>query len=113
VKLTRNLGLSYSHSSNPDLIGYSDLDYPGDRDDQKSIFGYVFILQSAAVLWKSNKQSMVTLSGTEAEYFGSLDTARDGIWLHHLLNDFIDLYKRNTVAEALETCGKISRTDLL
>jgi hypothetical protein len=68
------------------------------------------MLQGAAILWKSNKQSMVTLSSTEAEYVGSSDAAREGIWLRRLLNNFIDPCSRNTVAEVLEICGNISAT---
>jgi hypothetical protein len=71
----------------------------------------VFTLHGTAILWKSNKQSMVTLSSTEAEYVGMLDAAREGTWLRRLLNDFIDPCSRNTVAEALGTCGNICATD--
>jgi hypothetical protein len=73
----------------------------------------VFRLQGTAILWKSNKQSIVTLSNTEVEYVGSSDAAREGIWFHRLLNDFIDPRNRNTVVEAPETCENISTTDPL
>ena len=70
LKQTNKLGLTYSHNASrsyviPELNGYSDSDHAGDRDDRRSTSGYVFILQGAAVLWKSNKQTMVTLSSTE------------------------------------------------
>jgi hypothetical protein len=110
---TRNLGLTYSHVSNTELTGYSDSDHAGVRDDRKSTSGYVFTLQGAPILWKSNKQSMVTLSSTKAEYVGSSDAARKGIWLHRLLNGFIDARSRNPDAEAPETCGNITATDRL
>lgn len=83
LKQTRKLGLTYSSNSgrngNLKLIGYSDSDHAGDKDDRRSTSGYVFILQGTAVLWKSNKQTMVTLSSTEAEYVGSSKAAREGI----------------------------------
>jgi hypothetical protein len=112
LKQTKNLGLTYSHCSNTALIGYSDSDHAGDQDDRKSISGSIFMLQGTAILWKSNKQSMVTLSSTEAEYVSSSYAAREGIWLYHLLNDFIDPRSINTVAEVLETCGNICATEL-
>jgi hypothetical protein len=75
---SRRLGLTYYRNSNPELIGYSDSGHTGDRDDRKLIFGYAFMLQGAVVLWKSNKQTMVTLSSME-EYVGSSEAARQGI----------------------------------
>jgi hypothetical protein len=75
----RNLGLACSPSINSELIGYSDSDDAGDRDDRKSTSGYVFMPHGVAILWKSNKQTMVTLSNTEGEYVGSSDTAKEGI----------------------------------
>jgi hypothetical protein len=67
------------------------------------MFEYIFTLQGTAVLWKSNKQSLVTLFSTEAEYLSSSEAAREGIWLHGLLNDFIDPQQKGTVAETPET----------
>jgi len=95
LKQTGKLGLTYSSTASrsytlPKLIGYSDSDHAGDRDDRRSTSGYVFTLQGAAILWKSNKQTMVTLSSTESEYVGSSEAAREGIWLQCLLNDFLD-----------------------
>jgi len=106
LKQTRKLGLTYSGSNVgiPKLIDYSDSDHAEDRNDRKSTSGYVFTLQGAALLWKSNKQSMVTLSSTEAKYVGSSEAAREGIWLRCLLNDFMDPPRENVVAEASRTC---------
>jgi len=86
LKQTSKLGLNYRHSESRSpvilkLIGYSDSDHAGDRDDRRSTCGYVFTLHGTAVLWKSNKQTMVTLSSTESEYVGSSEAAREGILL--------------------------------
>jgi hypothetical protein len=107
LKQTRKLGLTYSRGNsgsnvNPEPIGYSDSDHAGDRDDRKSTSRYVFTLQDAAVLWKANKQSMVTLSSTKAEYVGSSEAAREGIWLQCLLNDFTDSCSEDRIAKLPE-----------
>jgi hypothetical protein len=54
---------------------------------------------------------MVTLSSTEAEYVGSSDAAREGIYFRRLLNVFINPHSRNTVAETPETFGNIPTTN--
>ena len=128
LKQTGKLGLTYSTGNSrsyeiPQLIGYSDSDHAGDRDDRRSTSGYVFTLQGTAVLWKSNKQTMVTLSSTESEYVGSSEATREGIWLQCLLNDFLDHSSENnssgdrqspqdTPAERT-TCDILGRPQLL
>ena len=48
--------------------GYSDSDFAGDTDEQKSISGYVIYLQECPISWRSKSQKSVSLSLTEAEY---------------------------------------------
>ena len=50
------------------LIGFCDSDYAANIDNRRSQSGYIFTLFGAAVSWKSNLQSVVALSTTEAEY---------------------------------------------
>ena len=52
-----------------------------DLDDSKSQSGYVFILNGAAVSWRSSKQSVVAASTTEAEYIAAAEAAQEGVWL--------------------------------
>ena len=49
------------------MFGFTDSDYVGDLDD-RSTFGYVFMMVSATVMWCSKKQPLVTLSTIEAEF---------------------------------------------
>ena len=37
-------------------------------DDYKSTSGYVFLVGSGAITWRSKKQTTIALSSTEAEY---------------------------------------------
>ncbi|GJT16137.1 zinc finger, CCHC-type containing protein [Tanacetum coccineum] len=46
---------------------YCDAGFETDRDDIKSLMGYVFILNGGTIDWKSSKQSTTAMSTTEAE----------------------------------------------
>ena len=37
------------------LIGFTDSSFQSDRDDSKSVSGFIFILNGGAVCWKSSK----------------------------------------------------------
>ncbi|KAA0044919.1 putative mitochondrial protein [Cucumis melo var. makuwa] len=65
---TSEYGLFYKKSEKSSLVGLTDSDYAGDLGDRKSTFGYVFMMNSTAISWCSKKQSIVTLSTTEAEF---------------------------------------------
>ena len=47
--------INYSSGGNPLLVGFIDLDWAGDPNDQKSTTGYVFILGSRPVTWACKK----------------------------------------------------------
>ncbi|KZV47100.1 retrovirus-related Pol polyprotein from transposon TNT 1-94, partial [Dorcoceras hygrometricum] len=84
---TQKLSLYYKKGEKADLIAFCDSDYAGDQDDRKSTSGYVFLLGSAAVSWSSKKQSIVTLSTTEAEFVAATSCACQAIWLKKILTD--------------------------
>ena len=68
LKGTLEHGLFYPSTNNHSLIGYSDSDWTGDVDDQKSTTGFAFFLGETSITRASKKQSIVTLSTCEAEY---------------------------------------------
>ncbi|MBW0519358.1 hypothetical protein O181_059073 [Austropuccinia psidii MF-1] len=47
------------------LTGWADADYTNDKEDRKSITGYVILTFSNPICWLSKKQSMVAQSTTE------------------------------------------------
>ena len=61
--------------------GYADSDFQSDLDDRKSTSGYVFILNGAAVSWKSTKQGSTADSTTEAEYIAASEAAKEAVWI--------------------------------
>ena len=94
LKLTENWGLDYNGQNaqgqlysainvKPDLIGFSDSDHAG-CTTCKSVTGYVYIYYGAAISWKSQRQSTVATSSTEAEYIALFEAARESKWLRSL-----------------------------
>jgi hypothetical protein len=45
------------------------------------------MLCNAPISWASNKQSIVALSSTEAEYLAVTNAAKEAIWLRNLLTE--------------------------
>lgn len=69
------------------LIGFSDADWAGDPNDRRSTSEYVFVMNGAAVSWKSRKQTCVALSTAEAEYVALASAAQETTWMRQLLSD--------------------------
>jgi len=85
LKGTLNFGLVYRKAKNLKLLAYTDSDYARDVDDRKSILGYVFLLNNAAVCWSSKKQEIVTLSSTKAEYVAATVCVCHCVWMKGIL----------------------------
>ena len=87
IKGTLNHGLFYSSNNLLELVGYSDSDWAGDIDDQKSITGFVFFFGNTTFTWSSKKQSIITLSTCEAKYVAATSCVCHAIWLRNLLTN--------------------------
>lgn len=64
LKGTKNVRLWYPKGGVCDLVSYSNSDYAGYKENQKSTSDTCHILGNALVLWSCKKQSCVTLSIT-------------------------------------------------
>ena len=86
---TANVGILYRmcERENHSLVGYSDADYANDTETRRSVTGYVFLMSGGAITWSSQRQKLVTLSTTEAEYVAAATAAREVVWLRRLLSD--------------------------
>jgi hypothetical protein len=47
--------LTYERSDNLEIVGYSDSDFVGYLDTDRSMSGYVFKLAAVAISWSSSK----------------------------------------------------------
>ena len=68
------------------LVGYVDAD-GASQEHRRAISGYVFMIDSGAVLWSSKKQEFVTLSTMEAKYVAQTHAAKEAVWLHRLFTE--------------------------
>jgi hypothetical protein len=82
---TLDYGIKYTDASDVELIGYSDSDWAGNKDDQRSTSGYAFSIRSRVVSWSSKKQPTVSFSSTEAEYKALCAATCEVVWLRRLL----------------------------
>ncbi|XP_035548725.1 secreted RxLR effector protein 161-like [Juglans regia] len=63
---TKDYMLTYRHTENLQVVGFSDSDFAGCVDTRNSTFGYIFLLAERAISWKSTEQSIVATSTMEA-----------------------------------------------
>jgi hypothetical protein len=59
----------------------------GDKDDRKSMIGYVFTLAGGAILWRSSKQSIVALSTMYAKFIACYEATEQALWLKKFIPD--------------------------
>ncbi len=85
LKGTQKLAVKYQKMEDDRLLGYSDADWAGDKDERHSTTGNVFLLAGGPLSWFSKKQEVVALSTTEAEYIALASATREAIWLRNLL----------------------------
>jgi hypothetical protein len=86
LKGTRSLGLVYGGKAVP-FSGHCDSDYAGCPVTRRSIGGYVFTLNGAAVCWSARRQKSVARSTMEAEYYAAAEAVLEALWLRKLRVD--------------------------
>lgn len=82
---TKDFMLTYRKTDNLEVIGYSDSDYAGCKDELKSTSGYIFMLSGGAISWKSAKQSLHTSSTMEAEFVACYKATKQALWLRNFV----------------------------
>jgi hypothetical protein len=105
LKGTKEFGLWYPKRKDLSLIAYTDVDWVGCIDDQRSTSGATFYLGECLVSWLSKKQSSVSLSTTEVEYIAATTCCTQVLWMKQTLTDIqveydepIPIYCDNTSA---------------
>eukprot|EP00253_Pinus_taeda_P005723 PITA_05723 len=97
VKGTKRFGILYTVSECSDLIVYTDNDWAGSADDQKSTSGYLFHMGSGAISWASKKQPIVALSTAKAEYVAATAAACQAVWMRRMLRSLCQEQEKATV----------------
>nr|GEV02723.1 retrovirus-related Pol polyprotein from transposon TNT 1-94 [Tanacetum cinerariifolium] len=83
---TFKLGITFGNGK-PMLVGYTDLDMAGNKDNMKFTFGYLMTFAGGAVSWQSRLQKYVALSTTEAEYMAATEACKKLLWLKKFLQE--------------------------
>ena len=84
---TRDHGIVFGNSgSSIDIQGYSDSDYAGCIETRRSRSGFVFLLNEGPISWSSQRQSVVAVSTTEAEYVALHHCTKETIWLCQMMS---------------------------
>ena len=78
--------LMYRRTNNLEVIGYFDVDFAGCVDSRKSTSGYIFMLASGAVSWRSAKQTLTATSTMEAEFVSCFEATSHGVWLKSFIS---------------------------
>uniref|UniRef100_A0A2N9GUX4 Retrovirus-related Pol polyprotein from transposon TNT 1-94 n=1 Tax=Fagus sylvatica TaxID=28930 RepID=A0A2N9GUX4_FAGSY len=83
---TKDYMLMYRQTDNLEVIGYSDSDFAGCIDSRKSTSGYIFLMASGAVSWRSAKQTLIATSTMEAEFVSCFEATSHGVWLKSFIS---------------------------
>ncbi|XP_019055191.1 PREDICTED: uncharacterized protein LOC109115501 [Nelumbo nucifera] len=87
LRATANLGLFFSSTNDLCLTGYSDSDWASCLIARRSTTGYITMLGTPAISWKTKKQHIVSRSSAEAEYRAMASTIAELIWLKRILQE--------------------------
>ncbi|KAL3520959.1 hypothetical protein ACH5RR_019108 [Cinchona calisaya] len=85
LQRTKHYMLTYRRSNKLDIIGYSDSDFTGCQDSHKSTSGYIYLLASGVISWKSVKQTLIAPSTMAAEFISCYEASNHGIWLRNFV----------------------------
>jgi histone deacetylase 1/2 len=87
IRGTLNLGLKIGVSKSMIVSAFSDADWAGCVDDQRSTSGFVVFLGDNLVSWSARKQATVSWSSTKAEYKSLANAMAEIIWVQKPLTE--------------------------
>lgn len=92
LKGSSSLGVAFGGTHTP-LSVYSDTDFSQCPETRRSVTGYIFCLNNGCISWNSQRQHVVALSTSEAEYMAASDAARHLAWVRDFL---FDIFQQQT-----------------
>ncbi|XP_019431383.1 PREDICTED: uncharacterized protein LOC109338567 [Lupinus angustifolius] len=82
LKGTLSYGIMFPNQRKEDelqLVGCSDSDWCGDKEDRRSTPRYTFFISGSSISWSPKKQELVALSTCEAKYIAACNAACQGL----------------------------------
>ena len=74
------------------LLGYCDANWAS-QDHRYSILAYIFQIDGGSITWSCQKQNIVALSSTEAEFIAPTHVTKEALWLQHFITEIIQSLK--------------------
>jgi hypothetical protein len=87
LKGSLNHGIFYPLNNPGNLLIFSDVDWAGDLDSQRSTSGILYKLRNAPIAWSSKLQQFVSLSSTEVKYRILSEATRNITYLRRLFHE--------------------------
>ena len=72
------------------ILGFTDTDYAIDLNKRRLSTGYVFKLCNSTISWKTNLQSAVALSTTDAECIAITEAIKEALRLKLLVSELLE-----------------------
>lgn len=106
---TIDYGITYHVTDTKGILKcYSDSDFGGCTKSGRSTSGYVMIYAGGAITWRSQRQTIVATSTTEAEIVAASEATKEVIWLCRLLQDIGNLKEVPTLQVDNRAAVKLS-----
>jgi hypothetical protein len=86
IQDTNDLILTYERSYSLEIVCYSDSDFVGCLDTDRSTSGYVFKLVGGAISWSSSKQTVMISSMMYAEFVACYEATRQAMRLKKFIS---------------------------
>ena len=67
------------------IVLYSDSDWAGDKDNRRSVSGFIMFLCGVPIMWRSKQQKTVALSSSEAEYVALSESVKEILFVVMIL----------------------------
>jgi Reverse transcriptase (RNA-dependent DNA polymerase) len=84
---SRALLFGRSEPSTATVSAYADADWGNDRNDRKSVTGWIALIHGDPISWASKKQKVVAQSTCEAELYAEAAAINEAKWISGLLEE--------------------------
>lgn len=107
-------GDSRGHSKQlVDVCAYADADWANDKDDRRSVTGWIAKLNGDTLSWASKKQRVAALSTCEAEIYAEAAAIQEVLWLRGILQELgLHLQTGSTVHGDNQSAIAVSKTGI-